>query len=177
MNNLYKNRLLLLADKLDQLPPGRFDYRRWVANDWDGSSKLESCGSMACALGWATTIPELQEAGLCLVKLNEYGTSTVCLQSELDDVLSEKISSTFCVDNACLEVFDLDDVETEYLFIPVSSHDTAREDDKYDDEGYALWCSNNYCAVEYGSESPDEHASAKEVSNHIRFFVEKKYGK
>lgn len=60
-------RLLKLADFLDALPPARFDYGVWVRSDWQGSSDL-SCGTAACALGWATTIPEFRKMGLRLVR-------------------------------------------------------------------------------------------------------------
>lgn len=60
-----KERLLKLASFLDTLPPERFDIQHWVRYDWGGKPDL-SCGTSACALGWATTIPEFREAGLRL---------------------------------------------------------------------------------------------------------------
>lgn len=58
-------RLLKLADFLDKLPPERFDYSSWVGDDWGGRQDL-SCGTTACALGWATTMPEFRRLGLRL---------------------------------------------------------------------------------------------------------------
>lgn len=43
----------------------RFDYAGWVGTDWEGREDL-SCGTVACALGWATVIPEFQAMGLSL---------------------------------------------------------------------------------------------------------------
>jgi hypothetical protein len=54
-----------LADFLDRLPEERFDYTRWVGRDWRGSPDL-SCGTTACAIGWATTLPSWRAAGLAL---------------------------------------------------------------------------------------------------------------
>jgi hypothetical protein len=56
-------RLLLLADFLEKLPRKRFYYGSWVGEDWKGKQDL-SCGTTACALGWAATLPSLRRAGL-----------------------------------------------------------------------------------------------------------------
>lgn len=60
-----KDRLKRLADFLQIVPEERFDMQRWVGDDFKGSPDL-SCGTSACAVGWATTIPEFREAGLHL---------------------------------------------------------------------------------------------------------------
>jgi len=62
-----KRRLLALADKLEEVPRDRFNFSSWVGEDWGGKQDL-SCGTTACALGWATTIPMLRKAGLYLRK-------------------------------------------------------------------------------------------------------------
>jgi hypothetical protein len=62
---VYKKRLLKLADFLDELPPKRFDFTQWVDEDWKGKPDL-SCGTKACALGWATTIPSFRRLGMNL---------------------------------------------------------------------------------------------------------------
>jgi hypothetical protein len=60
--------LLTLADFLEELPADRFNYRVWVGGEWKGKADL-SCGTTACALGWATTIPEFADRGLLLVRV------------------------------------------------------------------------------------------------------------
>ena len=61
-----KERLLLLAEFLEnEVSESRWNYRRIVGGNWGGAPDL-SCGTTACALGWATTIPELRDAGLRL---------------------------------------------------------------------------------------------------------------
>lgn len=53
----------------------RFDLSTWAGTDdifWEGNPDL-SCGTSACAMGWATTIPEFQELGLHLRKYGGMG--------------------------------------------------------------------------------------------------------
>jgi hypothetical protein len=56
-------RLMKLVERLREVPRKQFDYLTWVGDDWKGKPDL-SCGTKACALGWAATIPSLQRAGL-----------------------------------------------------------------------------------------------------------------
>ncbi len=58
-------RLLKLAAFLKRLPPKRFDYLNWVGDDWQGKPDL-SCGTTACALGWACAMPEFKRSGMKL---------------------------------------------------------------------------------------------------------------
>jgi len=58
-------RLLKLAAFLRTVKPSRFNYNHWVGDDWKGDPKL-SCGTSACALGWATTMPLFRRLGLYL---------------------------------------------------------------------------------------------------------------
>jgi hypothetical protein len=60
-----KNRLLTLATFLETLDPSRFNFGRWVGDGWTGDETL-SCGTTACAFGWAATIPEFRSLGLRL---------------------------------------------------------------------------------------------------------------
>lgn len=60
-----KEKLLTLAAFLKTVPPERWDYSNWVNSDWQGKLDL-SCGTKACALGWAATIPAFAAAGLTL---------------------------------------------------------------------------------------------------------------
>lgn len=69
-------RLLKLAAFLETLPPARFDYARWCGSGVIGefadtsppTHMFEGCGTNACALGWATAIPEFQALGLRIEK-------------------------------------------------------------------------------------------------------------
>jgi hypothetical protein len=51
---MHKERLLRLADLLDIVPADQFNLSHW------------KCGTTACAVGWACTIPEFQAEGLHL---------------------------------------------------------------------------------------------------------------
>ena len=58
-------RLLKLAKFLQTVPRERFDYNTFVGDDWKGAQNL-SCGTQACALGWAATMPTFRRLGLYL---------------------------------------------------------------------------------------------------------------
>lgn len=63
-------RLLKLASFLKKLPRERFDYSCWVRTNWKGKPDF-SCGTKACAMGWATTIPAFRRLGLYMYYLGE----------------------------------------------------------------------------------------------------------
>lgn len=67
-----KRRLMALAKLLRGLPRRRFYYACWVGLNWEGKANL-SCGTSACALGWATTMPALRREGLRLVRSSRGG--------------------------------------------------------------------------------------------------------
>lgn len=92
-------RLLKLARFLERLPPKRFNYNTYVGADWKGDAKL--CGTTACAIGWATTIPEFRKLGL---RLDNYGDPYGCSV----DYHNEPGTSLFAIT----------DEEWGYLFIP-----------------------------------------------------------
>jgi hypothetical protein len=94
-------RLLALADLLEKLPRKRFDYSNWVGDNWTGDPKL-SCGTTACALGWATTMPNLRRAGL---RLNKAGSPYNIKDEERDEL-------------AACGLFCLEPYEARHLFMP-----------------------------------------------------------
>jgi len=107
---VYKRRLLALADLLQKLPPKRFDYSHWVGDDWKGKQDL-SCGTTACAFGWATTMPSLRRLGLVLHK---------------SEVTLHKNGGYLFPSEAAKEVFGLSYAEFEYLFVPYSERDLPK---------------------------------------------------
>lgn len=69
-----KRRLLALADKLDSLPVGQFDYGtfgevrgRGVPGGVDALKEVSMCGTTACALGWAPSLASAKKLGIKLV--------------------------------------------------------------------------------------------------------------
>lgn len=100
-----KRRLLALARKLYTVPAKRFDLSSWVGCDWRGAKDL-SCGTSACALGWATTIPHFRRLGLRLVPSNI-----------ADRVARVTFNDRYNFDAAC-ELFDISRDTAELLFSP-----------------------------------------------------------
>jgi hypothetical protein len=148
-DEMFKNRLLDLCDLLVKLPKNRFDYESYVGPDWQGKSNL-SCGTTACAFGWATTIPKLRRAGLRLINTDRYGgTRGVVTTQKIGDSPGSDIA-------AAEEIFNLDYNEFEYLFIPYGI--TSLPDLGLYDEYH------------------NSDMTAKELSKHIRKFVKAKYG-
>lgn len=176
MNNdlMFAKRLMLLANFLEKLPEGRFDYSRWVGNDWEGREDF-SCGTTACAFGWAATLPELREAGLRAYKSGwENGfISTITLMEGINP--SDVTYDFELVRKAGKEIFDLNTDEFEYLFIPRENQDSYEE---YISQIESVDESDYLNPVQYLFNldfSPGEYATSKEVSKHIRAFVNAKY--
>jgi hypothetical protein len=108
-----KRRLLRLAAFLEELPPKRFDYSVWVGFDWKGAKDL-SCGTTACALGWATTIPSfglrLQDHGdVIVVRLRHPSSPRPPRRCDIDPSIW-----------AAMVAFGLSQNEAEYLFLPAN---------------------------------------------------------
>lgn len=141
-----QRRLLKLAAFLEKLPRKRFYYGSWVGEDWKGKADL-SCGTTACALGWATTIPEFRKLGLRLRPLalaEEPAQGVVSLASQKASEVDRDDDPIL----AALKVFGLSEDETDYLFQPRRML------------GWSML-----------PESPNEYATAKQVAKHIRRFV------
>lgn len=68
---MQKKRLLMLADYLETIPKKRFNLALWADGEFCGLSEEPShdkCGTAACAMGWASTLPAFRKAGLTLIK-------------------------------------------------------------------------------------------------------------
>lgn len=96
-------RLLALARFLEKLPINRFSYNRWVGNDWRGKPDL-SCGTTACAMGWATTMPRFRRLGLVM---NSLGVPVLRDHWGLE---------------AAEKLFALTPKQAEFMFIPSRSY-------------------------------------------------------
>lgn len=73
-------RLNKLADFLDTVPVRRFNFSEWISDLWKGGSlKAPSCKATACALGWATAIPEFAKLGLYLFRSGDR-SGQICLE-------------------------------------------------------------------------------------------------
>lgn len=133
-------RLLKLAAFLDTVPRQRFNYETWVGASWQGAPDL-SCGTTACALGWAASMPTFRRLGLHLVAIpgvnpnSEWESGAYVVYGNLE------------AEEAGAALFGLTFDESVFLFGP----DTSLE-------GLA-W------------QSPGSTATAKQVATHIRKFV------
>lgn len=155
MDQIYKDRILLLADFLEQLPPKRFNFSTWVGYDWGGREDL-LCGTTACGLGWATTIPEFRTLGLRLMKFDKPGAAPH--PQLVDDPETEPSFAWASTCKATKHVFGLTIDETEYLFTPMSEEEELDEDNRDPD-----------AQGEDGRLS--EWASPKRLARHLREFV------
>ncbi len=107
-------RLLRLADFLEKLPPERFDYSMGVGEDWGGKQDL-SCGTTACALGWAATMPEFRALGM---RISRYGVVT-CENYEAEGFRASR--------HAANAVFGTSVDDFDYLFFAASVKDDSDE--------------------------------------------------
>ena len=138
-----RDRLLKLAEFLEALPRKRFDYGTFVGEGYKGAQDL-SCGTTACALGWAATMPAFRRLGLHLELDKDYwGT---------DDDGVELFDASPAVggvtDTAAGQViFLLTLRQSSFLFMP---------------------------SVQYGTpprNAPECEATPKQVAKHIRRFI------
>jgi len=165
------DRLLKLAGFLDELPHKNFTFNSWVGFGFNGKLDL-SCGTTACALGWATTIPEFRGAGLCLVtvQLKDGGGFSF---PALDTAVIVDDGSVFkYTAEATEKVFGLNETETELLFIgdnvPVTPSDDGHYE--YDEYGGAHWIHDKADHKTIRSLTASTPLSPKEVAKHIRNF-------
>lgn len=152
MTPTHARRLLLLARKLDRVPKRRFNFRFWVGDDWGGAKDL-SCGTSACALGWATTLPSLQRLGLSLIRKSDTNTYG-------DVVLLRPGKRRLDANGAAKAVFGLDKNGFERLFIP---HAECR-----------MPYGQGVCRL-HRDRLPDD-ATPKQVAKNIRKYVEEQRG-
>lgn len=108
-----EKRLLKLAAVLKTVPAKHFDMGHWAGGEYDeegvqleagkslfgakGQGTPKTCGTTACAMGWACTIPEFKSAGLKMRGFNP----------------TFRGEHSF---RAAAEFFDLTPYEVDYLF-------------------------------------------------------------
>jgi hypothetical protein len=109
---MFKDRLELLAEKheYDHVVQERFEYTRWVGEDWEGKPDL-SCGTLACSMGWATTIPVFQELGLRLKMWNDGWNRSYGIVSLTNE------QGTFDAEIAAAKLFDITTEQAQALFV------------------------------------------------------------
>lgn len=140
---IYRNRLRRLAKFLLALDPKLFDFGVWVdSKTWKGREDL-SCGTTACALGWAAAMPEFRALGVKLVPRLDVADSPFVIDGTESDYTE-----------VAWELFDLTRDEAEYIFTPNCP---------LYQEGFG--------EVTDMPRSPNWQASSKDVAQHILRFV------
>lgn len=132
--------LIHLASFLEKLPRERFDYNRIVGADWMGAQDL-SCGTTACAIGWAATISKFRKFGLHLTSDGDVDGANISSQSY-----------------GGTAVFSINEDEWDYLFHP-NSRLWIESNGEIMIPTKALPC------------GPNASATPKQVAKHIRRFV------
>jgi hypothetical protein len=95
-------RLLRLADHLDTVKNEDFDLTTWHRN-------RGSCGTVACAVGHACTIPSFRRAGLFLKPVDDY--------YHVSDA-EPSLKGCSSVMETLREFFGIDDTTIDQLFMP-----------------------------------------------------------
>lgn len=123
------DKLTQLARFLITLPPERFLYSEWVGADWQGHQDL-SCGTHACALGWAVTLWPTQMCFRIKRQVSRYNPSLNTSYGWIDKPgASDEVDKTRAFDqslNTGAAVFDLTYDQAYFLFIPTTGE---KEDD------------------------------------------------
>ena len=142
---IYLKRLERLAAHVATRKPERFDFARWVGDNWKGAQDL-SCGTTGCAWGHAPSLPFFQRLGVKLK--NDFGASVV-LEGSSDGDGNELQGLS-----AAEKVFNLTEVEALHIFAPYSRF-TAK-----DTEGYT----KTYTLLH-------KEATPKQWAKHARRFI------
>lgn len=167
-------RLYLVVSKLEEVKPAQFDFSTWVGDDWKGLPDL-SCGTTACGLGLATTIPEFQELGLVMVKLpwvfaNREAAATVALKEDIDRFSdpNELLAFHDLARRAGRQIFGINPREFNHIF--VACHSLTLENDGHDPIDLPGLDEGSYVEDENGEEV-FVATTAQELAQHICRFI------
>lgn len=120
-----KARLQLLIRKLEKLQPRRFNYAHWVDRfTWQRKPDL-SCGTTACAMGWATTIPSLRKLGL---RLNDAGNVVLAYRNSAAVPSCDTRARAYGGQFAAAKIFTIDESIASLLFLPDARNFVAGEE-------------------------------------------------
>lgn len=117
--SLGNRRLLALARRLREIPNRRFDFLAVVGDNWKGNPDL-SCGTTACALGWAATMPYFKALNLRLHAKRALFADTVEFYPNTDQLFRR-----------AEQIFALTAAEAGYLFDPSAHYKWDGRIEKY----------------------------------------------
>ncbi len=154
--HVYARRLLKLADLVElRETEKRFSFQAWVGGEVDGKATPTyqgkpriTCGTSACALGWATTMPELRRIGIRMLKTDNWRWTP--------GVLGSTSSPERSFSEASELAFGLTEREADYMF---------------------TWPDADGEPVPNGLTRLTRNATAVQVVANIRTFVHNKYPK
>lgn len=174
--NKYQFRLNKLANELAKLPEDKFNFAYFVHGKCEGNNSnlkpSKECGTTCCALGLAATMPFFRQLGLRVALVNN--NKLVVLDSLINyDILNEFRHNRVITRLSGNKIFGIDESEYDYLFIPKVENEAEYCDD--------CPCTDSMCGLEHFSNkdfnpknSMSIYCSAKDLSNHILSFIERK---
>lgn len=114
MKKHHINRLEKLYAFLGTVEPEKFDFSIWATANGDTAvvPKLNACGTTACALGWAGSMPEFRKRGLKLIWDKDHPNSHV--------MFTDRDGERYFGEIAGEAFFGLTENEAYHLFIPES---------------------------------------------------------
>lgn len=117
MKKHHIDRLEKLYTFLGTVKPEKFEFGVWAAANGEPTTKLDLnvCGTTACALGWAGSMPEFRKRGLKLIWDKEWQEGEV--------FLTESDGYKLYGEDAGAEFFGLTHEEACHLFIPDNFED------------------------------------------------------
>lgn len=115
MKKHHINRLEKLYTFLGTVNPKKFNFVSWAVSK-SGKPDVNVCGTTACALGWAGSMPEFRKRGLRL----EWDTYAGIAEAEVCLPANDGSGEYFYGEDAGAEFFGLSFREAWYLFIPDS---------------------------------------------------------
>lgn len=111
-------RLLKLAEFLEKLPRKKFDYTHWYRAQ---SSDAYKCGTTACAIGWAATMPEFKRLGL---KINvRDGCDVINGYEKVPVKVGTPVCGGYQEEAVAIPLFGLADDEALDLFFPKTTNE------------------------------------------------------
>lgn len=116
-------RLLYLADQLEKIPRKKFDFRSWSALDGESlidergdeaaRSRFKACGTTACAIGWAASMPKFRRLKF---KLSREGEPSFVCSTEKHPGPQEYLGL-----GAISALFEISSDAAIFLFMPVGA--------------------------------------------------------
>ena len=111
------DRLIKWRDFMKTVKPSKFDFSDWGTTRTGANGEPNVCGTTACGLGWAGSMPAFRKRGLRLeFNKEDYGDEDIYVSGDV--VLLDKDGNSLYGEEAGAEFFGLEESEAYHLFIP-----------------------------------------------------------